>query len=31
MFNNVGISSCSGIVAGLIVVLSIIPIGILHW
>ncbi|KAJ6119145.1 MFS general substrate transporter [Penicillium sp. IBT 18751x] len=31
MFNNVGISACSGIISGLIVALSIIPIGLLHW
>lgn len=31
MFNNVGVSPCSGIAAGLIVALGIIPIGLLHW
>lgn len=31
MFNNVGVAPGSGIAAGLIVALSIIPIGLLHW
>lgn len=31
MFSNVGVAPCSGIVAGLIVVLSIVPIGVLQW
>jgi len=30
MFNKVGVSQCSGIAAGLIVALGIIPIGLLH-
>ncbi|KAJ5439085.1 MFS general substrate transporter [Penicillium daleae] len=31
MFSNVGVAPCSGIVAGLIVALSIVPIGVLQW